>query len=203
MANYITRIRTESGDMQIDYKSLANLPDAPTPESIGAAPEDHTHSYKSIEDAPKIPTKLSELENDSGFMSSDKNVTYTLTKSGSTITLTGSDGSTNSVEDDDTCSLNDLGVTATATEINYLSGVTSGVQKQLDDKAALDHEHSVEDIISGALEIERGGTGSNDGAIGLANLFAAGPTILSPEQYGDEFPEDCTDGRFFLKRVIV
>lgn len=31
MANYITKIRTESGDKQIDYNSLANLPDEALP----------------------------------------------------------------------------------------------------------------------------------------------------------------------------
>jgi hypothetical protein len=30
MAEYVTRIRTENGDMQIDYKSLANLPSSDT-----------------------------------------------------------------------------------------------------------------------------------------------------------------------------
>lgn len=37
MSQYITKIRTENGDMQIDYNALANLP---TAESLGAALED-------------------------------------------------------------------------------------------------------------------------------------------------------------------
>lgn len=49
-----------------------------------------------------IPTKVSQLTNDSGFKTTDNNTTYTLTKSGSTITLTGSDGSTTSVSDSNT-----------------------------------------------------------------------------------------------------
>lgn len=40
MAQYITKVRTENGDMQIDYNALANLP---TAESLGAAPAEHTH----------------------------------------------------------------------------------------------------------------------------------------------------------------
>ena len=49
-----------------------------------------------------VPTKTSELTNDSGFKTTDNNTTYELSKSGSTITLTGSDGSTTSVSDSNT-----------------------------------------------------------------------------------------------------
>lgn len=73
----------------------------------------------------------------------DTNTTYTLTKSGSTITLTGSDGSKTSVTDANTTySLSSFGVTATATELNYMDGVTSNVQSQLNGKAASSHSHS-------------------------------------------------------------
>ena len=49
-----------------------------------------------------VPTKTSQLTNDSGFKTTDNNTTYSLTKSGSTIILTGSDGNTTSVTDSDT-----------------------------------------------------------------------------------------------------
>lgn len=62
----------------------------------------HTHTKSQITDFPTIPTKVSQLTNDSGFISVDTNTTYTLSKSGSTITLTGSDGSSQTVEDLDT-----------------------------------------------------------------------------------------------------
>lgn len=48
MAQYIKKIRTESGDLQIDYNALANLPDPVTVESIGAATKTHTHTPQSI-----------------------------------------------------------------------------------------------------------------------------------------------------------
>lgn len=38
--------------------------------------------------------------------------------------------------------LGSFGITATATELNYMKGVTSAVQTQLDDKAAKDHTHT-------------------------------------------------------------
>ena len=73
----------------------------------------------------------------------DTNTTYTLTKSGSTITLNGSDGSKTSVTDANTTyTLSSFGVTATATELNYMDGVTSNVQSQLNGKAASSHTHS-------------------------------------------------------------
>ena len=71
------------------------------------------------------------------------NTTYTLTKSGSTITLEGSDGSSSEVTDANTTyTLSSFGVTATATELNYMDGVTSNVQTQLNGKAASSHSHS-------------------------------------------------------------
>ena len=84
------------------------------------------------------------------------NTTYTLSKSGSTITLSGSDGSSTSVTDANTtyslgsfgitataAELNKLdGVTTTATELNYVDGVTSNIQTQLNGKAASSHTHT-------------------------------------------------------------
>lgn len=97
--------------------------------------------------------------------------TYTLTKSGSTITLRGSDGSTTSVIDTNTTyTLSSFGITATATELNYVDGVTSKIQTQLNNKAALDHNHSASDITSGTLSTSRGGTGITSNPSMLVNL---------------------------------
>lgn len=49
-----------------------------------------------------VPTRTSELTNDSGFKTTDNNTTYSLIKDGSTITLNGSDGSSTSIEDTNT-----------------------------------------------------------------------------------------------------
>ena len=75
-------------------------------------------------------------------------------------------------------------------------------------------EESVMEVVESLLEtkfdkpendiipIEYGGTNSTDGAIGLANLFASGETILSSYQYGDELPAAGNAGRVFFKRLI-
>ena len=52
-------------------------------------------------------------------------------------------------------SLADLGVTATATELNYVDGVTSNIQTQLNNKAASSHNHSAANITSGTLDLAR------------------------------------------------
>ncbi len=59
---------------------------------------------------------------------------------------------------------------------------------------------SAEDLY-GTTPIESGGTGSDNGAEGLANLFAAGNTVLSSYQYGDTLPAAGTKGRIFFKKV--
>ena len=53
-------------------------------------------------DVSSVPTKVSDLTNDAGYITSAGNTTYTLTKSGNTIILTGSDGNKTSVTDANT-----------------------------------------------------------------------------------------------------
>ena len=108
-----------------------------------------------------------------GVIPEDTNTTYTLTKSGSTITLTGSDGSKTSVTDSNTTySLSSFGVTATATELNYMDGVTSNVQTQLNGKAASSHSHSNATTSAAGFLPKLGG--------GTANFLRADGTWAKP-----------------------
>ena len=92
----------------------------------------------------------------------DTNTTYTLTKSGSTITLEGSDGSSSEVTDANTTyTLSSFGVTATATELNYMDGVTSNVQTQLNGKAASNHNHSTATTSAAGFLRQLNGSTSN------------------------------------------
>lgn len=50
----------------------------------------------------------------------------------------------------------------------------------------------------GYVPMERGGTGATSGAEGLTNLLAAGPMILSANQYGEEFPANPVPGQIFF-----
>jgi uncharacterized repeat protein (TIGR02543 family) len=63
------------------------------------------------------------------------------------------------------------------------------------------HEFTREWLEEDPLDMIQGGTGSNNGAVGLKNLLAAGATILSSNQYGDTLPNAGTPGRIFFKKL--
>ena len=198
MAAYIKRIRTESGDLQIDYNALANLPDLKhthTPSSIGAAEAEHTHERSDIIGFPtSLPANGGNADTVDNMHASDFATASDVEQLKTKV---------------DSISLDAMGVTATITELNYMSGVTSDVQSQLNAKAESVHDHSASEITSGVFDADRlpmivmnkGGTGAEDGATGLQNLFASGNTILSAYQFGDELPEPGNEGRIFFKKV--
>lgn len=68
-----------------------------------------------------------------------------------------------------TSNISDL--TATATELNYMDGVTSNVQAQLDSKAESSHNHSGSNITSGTVAAARLPVAS-DSAAGIVNTDA-------------------------------
>ena len=137
MAEYITKIRTEGGDLPIDYNSLANLP----------SPDTTLTKSGSFADAKAVGDKIRNIND------IIKEIQGGDTLAG--ITINGKNISSNPV--------------LTATDVNA---------------APEDHEHSVNDIISGVLPISQGGTGSSDGSEGLKNLLATGAMILSSKQFG-------------------
>ena len=60
-----------------DIADWAKQPEKPvyTADEVGAAAEQHTHSTADITDFPVIPTKVSELQNDSGYISGETDPT--------------------------------------------------------------------------------------------------------------------------------
>lgn len=66
----------------------------------------------------------------------------------------------------------------TATELGYVSGVTSAIQTQLDGKAASSHNHAASDINSGTLAEARGGTNQSTYTTGDL-LYASASNTLS------------------------
>ena len=65
------------------------------------------------------------------------------------------------------------------------------------------HMHNEETYVAktDVISIDKGGTGSSNGATGLKSLFAAGATVLSSHQYGDTLPAAGTKGRIFFKKL--
>lgn len=51
------------------------------------------------------------------------------------------------------------------------------------------------------IPMSKGGTGATDGATGLANLFAAGNTVLSSYQYGAELPANPAVGQLYFEEA--
>ena len=85
------------------------------------------------------------------------------------------------------------------------SGSAAAVQTKLDTHTANKnnpHQVTAEQIgaLSGIVPLTNGGTGATDGATGLKNLFAAGATVLSSNQYGDTLPDASTVGQLFFKK---
>lgn len=120
----------------------------------GFAASSHTHTQAQV---TGLETALSDLEDaiagkadashtHSTYAASSHN--HTVAQITGTLPLTkGGTGATTAA-----AALANLGLTATAEELNYMDGVTSNVQTQLDGKAASGHNHDTA-YISKALQI--------------------------------------------------
>lgn len=149
--------------MEIKYSGLESLSHFLAKCRTTFASLTHTHTKSEITDFPTIPTKTSQLTNDSGFKTTDNNTTYSLSKSGDTITLTGSDGSSTSVTDSDTTygaagtsfglvksggdvTITDGVITVTDDSHAHIIANVDGLQATLDNKSNDGHKHTVSEI---------------------------------------------------------
>lgn len=73
-----------------------------------------------------------------GYLKANK--TYTFRYNGTQYDLVGD------IDTNTTYSLSSFGVTASATELNYVDGVTSNIQTQLNGKAASSHTHTIANV---------------------------------------------------------
>jgi hypothetical protein len=79
-------------------------------------------------------------------------------------------------------------VTASAAELNYVDGVTSAVQDQLDAKAATSHNHAASAITSGTVDTARLGSGTANSSSFLRGdqIWATASGMLSTAQYAPQ-----------------
>ena len=135
-------------------------------------PYSHSHSWGSITSKPswigssKPSYTASEITTTAGITvqaalnnfastASLKSETISaLSISGKTITYTKADGTKGTLTTQDTnttYTLSSFGITATADEINYIDGVTSNIQTQLNGKANASHTHNYLPLAGGNI----------------------------------------------------
>lgn len=85
-------------------------------------------------------------------------------------------------------SLSDLGITATATELNYMDGVTSNVQTQLDGKSGTGHTHNY-----------AGSSSAGGSANSAVKLTTSAGSATKPVYFSDGKPVACT---YELKKTV-
>lgn len=180
---YVTKIRTADGDSQIDYNALANLPNldnfvtqteiSAISESVDGLSEDVAALSKAVADEK---TRAEGAE--AAMAVRLQSVESAVGETGSVSTAIADAVADAKKYTDDAVSavsLMDIGVTATAaelnvldgitattTELNYVDGVTSNIQAQLNNKANSAHTHTATEV--GALPIT-GGTLTGTSAV--------------------------------------
>jgi len=88
-------------------------------------------------------------------------------------------------------SLSDLGVTATATELNYVDGVTSNIQSQLDGKSATGHTHKYAGSSSaGGAATSANKINTDAGSATQPVYFANGIPVKTTYTLGKSVPSD-------------
>ena len=134
-------------------------------------------------DKSAIPTKVSQLTNDSGYKTTDTNTTYTISKSGSTITLTGSDGKTSTVTDSDTNTTYSAATTSanglmTSAMVTKLNGIATGAEV---------NQNAFSNVTVGSTTIVA------DGKTDTLTLVAGSNVTLTPDATNDKITIAATD----------
>lgn len=207
MEQYITRIRTESGDLQIDYNALANLPDLSDPASIGAVSSETTINgqklTKNIVLTPDdLGISLDDTLSEPGSYADAAAVGAALEEKAS-VGHSHTAADIGAAEEGHTHTLEELGAASSA-DVEGVESTISDLRTEFDEYVEnMDQTiEGLEQTTNAITPMDKGGTGSDNGAAGLANLFAAGPTILSSHQYGYKFPTgQIAKGTLFFKCV--
>lgn len=102
--------------------------------NVSVNDDSHNHTIANIDGLQEV---LDSLPTNIPTLVAGNNITLTPNTSTNEITISSTGGGSGTVG-----SLTDLGVTATADELNYVDGVTSNIQTQLNGKANSSHGHS-------------------------------------------------------------
>ena len=97
------------------------------------------------------------------------------------------------------------GVTATTTEINYVDGVTSNIQTQLDSKATSGHTHNYAGSSSaGGAATSANKLNTNDGSATQPVYFSNGVPVATTYTLGKSVPSNAvfTDTHYSSKNVV-
>lgn len=97
------------------------------------------------------------------------------------------DAHTDNTKNPHNVTLTQLGVSATATELNYVDGVTSGIQEQLNSKATSNHTHSVYANQNAFSNVTVGETTiAADSTTDTITLVAGSNVTLTPDATNDK-----------------
>jgi hypothetical protein len=168
----ITQVISDNAPTVPEWAQSENKPTY-TADEVGASPSQHDHAISEITDFPSTMTPsehshsisdVNELQNELNAKASQQSVDNHVSDTTKHITSderakwnaaqTKAD-SAYALAEGKVDSLSDLGVTATATELNYVDGVTENIQTQLDTKAPA-YSYGTEDLTPGVSSLATG-----------------------------------------------
>ena len=178
-----------------------------TPSAIGASASGHTHDDRYYTET-EVDTKLSEKANSSHGnhvppTQTANNATFLRNDNTWQKVTPANIGAASSSHTHQVSNISDL--TATATELNYMDGVTSNVQAQLDGKAASGHTHSYAgSSSSGGAATSANKLNTDAGSTTQPVYFSNGVPKATTYTLGKSVPSNAvfTDTHYASKNVV-
>jgi len=180
-----TALSTHNSDTT-DVHGITNTADLATKSyADGKASDAQTNAVTAagIAAASAIATAVTNHENDTTNVHGIAD-TSVLTTASNTQTLTGKTLTSPKINED-------VALTATATELNYVDGVTSAIQTQIDSKASTSHAHAISDVTNLQTSLDAKAALAGATFTGAVVLAANPSTALgaATKQYVDSLAE--------------